>query len=311
MRKAKKMLSWSAPSLVAVFFLGAAVVCSAQDSRYIGGAGITVFEDSNFRGKVQTFQYDIPDLRSSGLDNKISSLRVGPGEQWEVCENRNYQGRCIVVSGQESDLRRNSWGDRISSLRRAGGGGWNPGNPGGGRPPSWAVGTFNGTDPRNGRVIVLTIANDGNVTANIGGVSSYGTLRGESLTINGAVARVTRSGNGILTTRVDNGEQIPYSRSGGGWNPDPGWGGNKGDVPRWAIGTFYAPSPRGGSISLTISDDGTVTVVFDGATNTPEYGSMYRNQLTFQGATARVERLRNGIRTTRNDNGERIDYYRR
>jgi hypothetical protein len=391
-------------SLMVVIFFAAAISVSAQDPRFIGGAGITVFADANFRGTTQTFQYDVPDLRSSGLDNKISSIRVGGGEQWEVCENRNYGGRCIVVSGQESDLRRNGWGDRISSLRRSGGGGWNPGNPGGGqrppswavgtfygnnpdngstitlivenggrvtanmngsmrygtlrgdtldmgdaqsrvtrigngirtvntnngqaidyyrnnnggwnpgfpgggqRPPSWAIGTFYGSNPQNGQQITLTISNDGNVTANIGGSSTYGTIRGNVMTIDGATSRLTRQGDGFLTVRDGNGLQIYYSRSGGGWNPNPGWG-NKGDVPSWAVGEFLSlRRPNGESLRLRITGDGDLTVSFNGGTD--EYGTIYRDQLTFRGATSRIERISNGIRTIRNDNGERIDYRR-
>src|SRR5215467_13205745 len=106
-----------------LFFLSAAIVYSAQETRQIGGGvGITVFVDRNFRGTAQTFQRDVPDLRPFGLNRRISSLRIGPGEQWEVCAEANYQGGCVVVSGEESDLRRNNWNDRISSFRRVGGG---------------------------------------------------------------------------------------------------------------------------------------------------------------------------------------------
>src|SRR5687768_6385406 len=57
-------------ALLVVFF-GTVVFVSAQDPRLIGGTGITVFADSNFRGTAQTFQYDMADLRSTGLDNRI------------------------------------------------------------------------------------------------------------------------------------------------------------------------------------------------------------------------------------------------
>jgi hypothetical protein len=89
----------------------------------MGGVGITVFSDKNFRGRSATYRQDVPDLEPLGLNDKVSSLRVGPGEQWEVCEHSNYQGLCVVLSGQESDLGRNSWNDLISSMRRVGGGG--------------------------------------------------------------------------------------------------------------------------------------------------------------------------------------------
>ena len=93
------------------------------------------------------------------------------------------------------------------------GGGWNGGNPGGGTstPPNWAQGTFNGRAP-NGTLINLTINRNGQVTANIGGSLSYGNFYNGTIIINGATSRVTRSGNGIRTTRTDNGEVIVYRR---------------------------------------------------------------------------------------------------
>ncbi len=114
-----KTLIISACFLIIVF--GTVPTSSAQE-RQMGGVGITVFTDQNFRGKSSTFRHDVPDLEPRGINDKISSLRVGPGEQWEVCEHSNYSGRCVVVSGEESDLRRNSWNDVISSFRRVSGG---------------------------------------------------------------------------------------------------------------------------------------------------------------------------------------------
>jgi len=78
--------------------------------------------DPNFQGRSSTFRQDVPDFDPLGLNDRVSSIRVGPGEQWELCEHSNYQGRCVVVSGEERDLRRNSWNDVISSVRRVGGG---------------------------------------------------------------------------------------------------------------------------------------------------------------------------------------------
>lgn len=99
--------------------------------RQIGGIGITVFRDENFRGRNATFRQDIPDLRAYGFNDRITSLRVAPGQYWEACDRTNYQGRCQVFSGEESDLRNLGWTDRISSLRRV---------RSGGRPP--ALGKF-------------------------------------------------------------------------------------------------------------------------------------------------------------------------
>lgn len=108
-------------SLVVLFALCPMAKRAASQDRQMGGVGITVFTDRNFRGKSATYREDIPDLEPLGLNDQISSLRVGRGERWEICEHSNYQGRCVVVSGNEPDLRRNSWNDLISSIRRVGG----------------------------------------------------------------------------------------------------------------------------------------------------------------------------------------------
>ncbi len=199
------------------------------------------------------------------------------------------------------------------------GGGGNPGwgGPGGQTitPPSWAQGTFYGQAP-NGSQITLTIAGNGSVNANINGQTSYGTFtRGNYLNMSGAVARVSRQGNGILTVRTDNSERIAYSRtgwgdggnSGGGWNP-----GNPGtpiSPPSWARGTFYGTAGDGTRITLTISPNGRVTANIGGSNS---FGMFTRgNILEINGAYARVSSISRGIRTTRTDNGETITYQRR
>ena len=91
---------------------------AAQSARRIGGVGITVFRDENYRGRDATFLRNVPDLDAYELNDRISSLRVGPGEYWEACEHAKYRGRCQVFSGEERDLRRVGWSDKISSLRR-------------------------------------------------------------------------------------------------------------------------------------------------------------------------------------------------
>jgi hypothetical protein len=90
---------------------------AAQD-RGIGGIGLTVFADSGMRGANATFREDVPDFVAYRLNDRVSSLEVGPGELWEVCEHANYEGRCQVFSGSIADLRESGWSDIISSARR-------------------------------------------------------------------------------------------------------------------------------------------------------------------------------------------------
>lgn len=89
-----------------------------------GNTSITVYRDANYRGQSMTFRQEVPNLRNSGLNDAISSMRLGRGS-WEVCEDANYRGRCQVVSGDVSNLGRTGMNDRISSLRPARrGGNW-------------------------------------------------------------------------------------------------------------------------------------------------------------------------------------------
>jgi Beta/Gamma crystallin len=102
--------------------------------RQIGGIGLTVFAERNFRGRSATFREDIADLRTVGLNDRVSSLRVGANEFWEVCEHVEFLGRCLAVSGSEPDLRRVSWHNIISSARRVRAGGRGRGGGGIGLP---------------------------------------------------------------------------------------------------------------------------------------------------------------------------------
>jgi hypothetical protein len=99
--------------------------------RAMGGVGLMVFEDPNYRGRNATLRDNVPNLQSMGMNDRISSLRAAPGESWEVCEHANYQGRCQVFSGSEPNLRNRGWNDMISSARRVSG----PGGGGGYYPP--------------------------------------------------------------------------------------------------------------------------------------------------------------------------------
>jgi hypothetical protein len=94
------------------------VALAQRDTGSMGGAGVTVFAEANFRGINSHFLSDVPDLRKFGLNDRVDSLQIPRGETWEVCENINYGGRCQVFSGNESDLARVGWGGLVSSLRR-------------------------------------------------------------------------------------------------------------------------------------------------------------------------------------------------
>lgn len=194
------------------------------------------------------------------------------------------------------------------------GGPWNPGTPGGGGPiggnvPNWALGTFYGRNPQTGGTITMTVAQNGSVTLLFdGGAPTYATMRGTTLYNGPYTSRVSRIGNGIRTTDSRNNSYIDYFRSGVG-GPIGGPIGGGGNVPSWALGTFYARNPQtGGRIVMTVDQNGSVVLTYDGANTT--YATMNGTLLTNGPYTSRVTRIRNGIRTTSTSDGSAIDYYR-
>lgn len=291
-----------AASIAVLFVLGGTTVSFAQEGRFFGGNGITVFADKDFRGNTQTFENDVPDLGSYGMDRKISSFRVGNNQEWQICDGKNYGGRCASVSGEEYDLGMNGWDNRIRSMRRTNGsgGGWG----GGGQtstPPSWAQGTFYGNAP-NGTQIILTLERSGRATANIGGSMTYGTYYQGYLSMNGNRARVQQSGNGFQTVSTMNGETIYYSRN----NSGGGWGGNQTRPPSWARGTFYGTAPNGTRITMTINNDGRISANVGGGMSSGYYQS--GDYINIDGNTARIYRQGDGFRTVSTANNETIYY---
>ena len=114
-------------SITAVVIFLSSISVFAQDERFMGGRGITVFKDRDFRGASASWQTDVANLAGTAFNDQISSIRIGQGEEWETCRDANYRGQCVIVSGQESDLRKNSWDNKISSFRRVRGSDPGPG----------------------------------------------------------------------------------------------------------------------------------------------------------------------------------------
>ena len=99
--------------------IGAFLVSAPASAQFRRNANndVIVYVDADFHGANQTLRGDVADLRPSGLNDKISSIRIPAGQTWEVCQDINY-GICETLSGSVADLRTIGWNDRISSLRR-------------------------------------------------------------------------------------------------------------------------------------------------------------------------------------------------
>jgi hypothetical protein len=123
-------------------------VLRAQDGREVG---ITIYENTDFRGRSVVIDGNVPDLREYGFDRQVSSFRLAPGQVWEVCTGRGFTGRCRVFTDTVNDLRRMDWNDDIMSIRRA----QRPDRPVFGIVPPGSLELYAGTD-YSGQRIVLT-----------------------------------------------------------------------------------------------------------------------------------------------------------
>jgi Beta/Gamma crystallin len=56
---------------------------------------IEVFTDPNFQGQAVTIDSDTSNLRNTGINDRIQSMRVFGGT-WEMCGDRDFSGECMV-----------------------------------------------------------------------------------------------------------------------------------------------------------------------------------------------------------------------
>jgi len=103
--------------------------------RVFGNAEVTVWVDRNYQGRSQTFTEDVSDLRPGGINDAITSFRVGvaqggrqvgsrfgrpatPANGACFYENINYQGQYFCSSlGESVEMVPQGTNDRISSVR--------------------------------------------------------------------------------------------------------------------------------------------------------------------------------------------------
>ncbi len=80
---------------------------------------IEVYTETEFRGTAWTLDADLDNLRNSGFNDRIRSMRIYGGN-WEACEDRDFGGVCMVYG--PGDYRRlpPELDRSISSLRKIG-----------------------------------------------------------------------------------------------------------------------------------------------------------------------------------------------
>jgi len=140
------------------------------------GNGITLYEDSNYRGRQLEIDQDVSNLGQYNFNDRASSVRIDGGT-WEICQDGGYNGRCIIVDGDVTSLAQLNMNDTVSSVRRIGGG-----NAPGGWDDWWS----HDRDDRWDRW-----DNDSQSRATVYEHVDY---RGQSRDFNGAVPDMTRMG---------------------------------------------------------------------------------------------------------------------
>ncbi len=106
------LIAATRPLLRALVFLTTTAACTAP-----AWSQITLYENDGFTGRNYTAQGNVPNLKSSGFNDRASSAVVRSG-RWEICENSSYGGRCTVLRpGQYPSLSAMGLNDRVSSTR--------------------------------------------------------------------------------------------------------------------------------------------------------------------------------------------------
>lgn len=84
-----------------------------------GHGGVTLYTDTEYRGRSEIFHGDVADLSDTVVGNDtVSSARIAPGCQLVLFEDAHYRGNSIVLSGDAPSLDGTSLGnDRASSIR--------------------------------------------------------------------------------------------------------------------------------------------------------------------------------------------------
>lgn len=77
---------------------------------------IILYDDPRFSGRAIEVTGPVRYLRETGLNDRVSSLRVLSGT-WQVCTHPDFRGRCEIVTGGAPRLARFDLDDTISSVR--------------------------------------------------------------------------------------------------------------------------------------------------------------------------------------------------
>lgn len=86
---------------------------------YGGGAatGLIVYENADYHGTRLEVSDSVLDLAGTGMDDRISSVRVLRGS-WLLCSGHDFNGQCWTVEADNPNLREIGANEKITSIRR-------------------------------------------------------------------------------------------------------------------------------------------------------------------------------------------------
>jgi len=84
--------------------------------RQAGRGGVVLYARTGFLGEQVRVSDAVADLSELDFDDRAMSLRIRPGERWEICAETRFRD-CQIVENDSRDLRELGMRRRISSLR--------------------------------------------------------------------------------------------------------------------------------------------------------------------------------------------------
>src|SRR5215212_6884277 len=86
---------------------------------FVGGlasAQITVYKQPNFTGADRTFSETVTDLKGTGFNDQLSSVKIKSG-RWELCSQPAFKGDCMVLGPGDHARLDDKLFHRVESMR--------------------------------------------------------------------------------------------------------------------------------------------------------------------------------------------------
>jgi len=99
--------------------VGDDVLCCPSDCS--GPQGATLCTNNDYGGSCQTFSGDDPNLSDNGLNDNVSSIRLGSGQRAALFENNNFTGNCETFNASDPNLSDNVVANDSASSIKVGG----------------------------------------------------------------------------------------------------------------------------------------------------------------------------------------------